>query len=148
MAVDTRSENNIRTLNPKVQPLARELIEKAVAAGVHVKVISGTRTYAEQNELYAQGRTKPGMIVTKAKGGQSIHNFGCAWDVGIFSADGKIYFGESKDYAKVGAIGRGLGIEWGGDWTGFKDEPHFQVTNGRNLAQLREAFEKTGDALA
>ena len=70
MAIDERSEKNIKTLNPKVQPLARRLIEEATAQGIHVKVISGHRTYEEQNDLYAQGRTKPGQIVTKAKGGQ------------------------------------------------------------------------------
>jgi len=89
MAIDERSEKNISTLNPKLQPLARKLIETATERGIHVKIICGNRTYAEQDELYAQGRTKPGSIVTKAKGGQSMHNVGCAFDVGIFSADGK-----------------------------------------------------------
>ena len=69
MPVDSRSETNIATLNKKVQPLARKLIEEATAQGIYVKIISGHRTYEEQNELYAQGRTKPGKVVTKAKGG-------------------------------------------------------------------------------
>lgn len=148
MSVDQRSEKNIKTLNPEVQPLARQLIERAIAQGINAKIISGTRTYAEQNALYAQGRTKPGKIVTKAKGGYSIHNLGCAFDIGIFSADGKTYHGESNSYAVCGKIGKELGLEWGGDWENFQDEPHYQMTKGRSLAQLREAFEKHGNAFA
>jgi peptidoglycan LD-endopeptidase CwlK len=125
MAIDERSARNIATLAPTVRPLAEKLIETAKAAGINAKVISGTRTYAEQNAIYAQGRTTPGKIVTKARAGQSWHNFGIAFDIGIFSADGKTYYGESKDYKTVGKMGEALGLEWGGSWK-FVDEPHFQ----------------------
>lgn len=145
--IDPRSEKNISTLNPGLQPIARELIERATQAGINVKVICGNRTYDEQDALYAQGRTKSGNIVTKAKGGQSMHNFGTAFDIGIFSADGTKYLGESPDYKTVGEIGKSLSLEWGGDWE-FEDQPHFQLTDGRSLAQLRTAFETKGDALA
>jgi len=146
--IDDRSKKNIATLHRQVQPLATSLIDQAVAQGIHVKVISGLRTYAEQDAIYAQGRTKPGAIVTKAKAGYSWHNFGLAFDVGIFSADGKKYFGESPDYKRVGAIGRSIGLEWGGDWQGFKDEPHFQYVKGKSMAQLREAKAAGKDVLA
>ena len=148
MAIDGRSEKNISTLDPRVQPLARELIETAVAAGINAKVISGYRTYAEQDKLYAQGRTTKGSIVTKARGGHSWHNFGLAFDVGIFSADGKTYFGEHKDYARVGVMAEKLGLEWGGRWK-FIDEPHFQLNpKGYSLAQLRERKELGQDLCA
>ena len=147
MAIDERSEKNIKDLNPKVQPLARRLIETATEQGIHVKIICGNRTYKEQDALYAQGRSKPGPVVTKARAGQSNHNFGTAFDIGIFSENGAEYFGEHPDYAKVGKIGEALGLEWGGDWK-FVDEPHFQFNEGRDLAQLRTAFEEKGDALA
>jgi peptidoglycan L-alanyl-D-glutamate endopeptidase CwlK len=147
MAVDERSEKCIKTLNPKVQPLARKLVETATAQGIHVKVISGHRGYQEQDDLYAQGRTKPGKIVTKAKGGQSNHNFGTAFDIGIFDKAGRKYFGESPDYEKVGVIGESLGLEWGGRWK-FVDEPHFQLNEGRDMKELAAAFEQHGDALA
>ena len=145
--IDERSAKNIATLNKKVQPLARRLIEEAVAQGINAKVISGHRTYEEQNDLYAQGRSKPGLIVTKAKGGQSNHNFATAFDVGIFSPDGKKYIEESTAYDEVGKIGEALGLEWGGSWK-FYDAPHFQYNEGRSMAQLREAYEEHGDALA
>jgi peptidoglycan L-alanyl-D-glutamate endopeptidase CwlK len=145
--IDQRSAKNIATLHPQVAKLATELIEQAAAAGISVKVISGLRTYAEQDALYAQGRTKPGEIVTKAKGGYSIHNFGCAFDVGIFSKDGKKYYGEHADYARVGKLGEMLGLEWGGRWTSFVDEPHFQLTKGKSLADMRSAKAAGKDVL-
>ena len=147
MPIDQRSEKNIAGLNPKLQPLARKLVETATAQGINVKIICGNRTYEEQDDLYAQGRSKDGNIVTKARGGQSMHNFGTAFDIGIFSADGKKYLGESPDYKKVGKIGESLGLECGGYWE-FVDDPHFQYNEGRSLAQLRSDFEKKGDALA
>jgi hypothetical protein len=81
--------------------------------------------------------SEPGKIVTKARGGQSWHNFGLAFDVGIFSTDGKNYYGESAAYREVGKIGKALGLEWGGDWD-FVDEPHFQY-NPRGYSLDRNA---------
>ena len=74
--VDDRSEKVIAALLPEVQPYARALVKKAAQHGITIKVIGGLRTYEEQNELFAQGRTKPGRIVTNARGGFSNHNFG------------------------------------------------------------------------
>ena len=88
-------------------------------------MISGTRTYEEQNALYEQGRTKPGRVVTNARGGYSNHNFGIAFDIGVF--EGGRYLGESPAYKAVGAIGMKLGLEWGGNWKSIQDEPHFQL---------------------
>jgi peptidoglycan L-alanyl-D-glutamate endopeptidase CwlK len=146
--VDERSEKNIATLMPEVRPLARKLIETAVERGINVKVISGSRSYEEQNELYAQGRTKPGNVVTKAKGGYSWHNFGLAFDVGIFSPDSKKYYGESEAYDEVGKIGEVLGLEWGGTWKSFPDSPHFQYNPKKyTLAQMRQRTEEGLDVL-
>ena len=122
---DERSERNIVTLLSEVQPLARTLIESAAAIGIAIKVISGTRTYDEQNALYEQGRSKAGRIVTNARGGYSNHNFGIAFDIGVF--EGGRYLDESPAYKAVGALGIKLGLEWGGNWKTIQDEPHFQL---------------------
>jgi peptidoglycan L-alanyl-D-glutamate endopeptidase CwlK len=148
---DSRSESNIATLHPAVRPYARALIEKAAAQSIIIKVISGMRTYAEQDALYAQGRTKPGEIVTKARGGYSNHNFGIAFDIGIFKGSSdpeqaKTYVSSSPVYKAIGALGTDLGLEWGGNWSSIVDEPHFQLrptwADGLKerdmLAQLRE----------
>ena len=123
--IDERSERNLSTLLPEVAALGRDLIREAASRGITIKVISGLRTYAEQDALYEQGRTKPGRIVTNARGGYSNHNFGIAFDVGVF--DGARYIEESPLYAAVGRIGKSLGLEWGGDWKSIQDEPHFQL---------------------
>jgi peptidoglycan L-alanyl-D-glutamate endopeptidase CwlK len=141
--VDDRSEKIIATLLLEVQPYARALIAKAAANGITIKVISGLRTYDEQNDLYAQGRTKPGHIVSNARGGYSYHNFGFAFDIGVF--EGCKYLDESPKYKAVGALGTDLGLEWGGNWKTIQDEPHFQLrpkwaselTERDMLAELR-----------
>ena len=151
---DERSELNIATLLPQAQPLARALIEIAAAIGIAIKVISGTRTYEEQNALYEQGRSKSGRIVTSARGGYSNHNFGIAFDIGVF--EGGRYLDESPAYKAVGAIGMKLGLEWGGNWKTIQDEPHFQFRPAwardkgeRNmLAELRARHERGESAFA
>ena len=125
--VDERSERVISTLHARLRDKARQLVQSAATKGIKIKVISGLRTYNEQNALYAQGRTSSGKIVTNARGGYSNHNFGVAFDVGVFSADGSKYIDESPSYKVVGQIGKSLGFEWGGDWTSIQDQPHFQL---------------------
>lgn len=140
MTFDQRTEGHIRTLHPKAQERAREFMQAVVPImarrGVDVRIISGTRTYAEQNALYAQGRTAPGRIVTKARAGYSNHNFGVAWDIGLFQ--GKRYLEESPLYAECGRIGESLGLEWGGAWKSIQDEPHFEVPTGLSMQEKRE----------
>lgn len=137
--LDDRSAKTIATLLPQLHERAAKLVELAAEKGITIKIISGLRSYEEQDELYAQGRTKPGKVVTKAKGGQSWHNHGCAFDVGVF--EGSNYLGESPHYKTVGEIGESIGLEWGGRWK-FKDDPHFQDTNGQTLAQAQALHKK------
>lgn len=139
-----RSETNILTLNVTAQKAARKFLAKVTAAGIDARIISGTRTYAEQDEIFAQGRTKPGPVVTAAKGGQSNHNFGIAWDIGIFDGQGK-YLPETPLYAKAAQVGLIPGLEWGGNWK-KPDRPHFQLATGLTAAATRAKFEK-GDPL-
>lgn len=135
--VDARSETAIATLLPEVRPLARKLVRQAAEQGIIVKVTSGTRSNEEQNALYAQGRTAPGKIVTQARAGYSNHNFGLAFDLTIFENGQPVW--ESPKYRKLGAMGKEIGLKWGGDFTTIHDEPHFEYNpNGYSLAQLRE----------
>jgi len=143
---DLRSEKNIATLLLKTQRAARTALTAlgngALGAGVIVRIISGTRTYAEQNAIYKQGRFgNPGKVVTKARGGQSNHNFGIAWDIGIF--DHGSYLPESPLYKQAGPIvlAATLGVEWGGNWVSIVDEPHYQLMTGLKISEVRERFE-------
>lgn len=141
--VDARSAANIRTLLPEVQVVVRDwLLEQAYPAarelGYVVKVICGTRSWAEQDELYAKGRTARGVRVTNARAGSSWHNYGVAWDVGLFTVSGG-YVTDGKVYERFGRLaGLPVGCEWGGSWKSFKDYPHFQwVQVYGSLARLK-----------
>jgi peptidoglycan L-alanyl-D-glutamate endopeptidase CwlK len=147
--MDTRSKKNIETLHPVAQKWARAFLQaitdsNRLPEGVTVRIISGNRTWAEQDALFAQGRTKPGNVVTNARGGQSNHNFGIAWDIGIF-INGK-YQPSSPWYDVVGEIGEGIGLEWGGRWTSIQDKPHYQVRTGLTTAAMR-AIMRAGKAI-
>ena len=142
---DDRSESVLRTLLPKTQRAARLFLKKANNAlnGFDVKMLSGSRTYAEQDKLYAKGRTAPGSVVTNARGGASNHNFGIAFDVGIFQG-GRYLTGdnaaEERLYRQLGPHAN-PGLEWGGNWVSFTDLPHYQLPTGLTTRQVRERFE-------
>ncbi len=129
------NEQIISTLKPKVQRMAREMVTKMKQAGYDILITSGLRTYEEQDKLYAQGRTTPGAIVTNAKGGQSFHNFGVAFDC-VPLIDGKPNW--NSPYTLTSKIGKECGLEWGGDWATFPDKPHFQWTGGYTLKDFQE----------
>lgn len=93
----------------------------------NVKITEGFRSFERQTELYNQ-RPK----VTNAKAGQSLHNYGVAFDV-CFTKTG--YKG---NWDKIGAIGKKLGLEWGGDFKSIKDRPHFQLTLGYPLKSFQQ----------
>ena len=132
-----KAEKKLQGVHPLVAAKAHQLIEQAYKEGINVIITQGLRTIEEQNELYAQGRTKPGKIVTNAKGGYSYHNFGLAFDFALLNPDGSVNWNVDEKWKRVGAIGKSLGLEWGGDWKDFKDYPHFQMTFGLSLADLR-----------
>lgn len=121
-----------------VKESAIEMIKQAYKEGIYVQITSGYRSFAEQNKLYAQGRTAPGKIVTNAKGGQSNHNYGLAIDYVLLSADGKkALWTVNEKWRRVAQIGKSLGFSWGGDWKSFKDCPHLEMMGGLTLSQLQ-----------
>jgi len=139
---DARSESNITTLIPKAQIEARRFLRLCKNNDKDVRIISGTRTYAEQNVLYAQGRITPGHIVTHAKGGESNHNFGIAWDIGIFN-DGNYSVNDAEYIALAKLIMPQMHtIEWGGNWHSIIDNPHYQLKAvSESVAVIRRLFE-------
>jgi len=144
--LDSRSERNIATLMPVMQEKARKIMRAAYAwsgrKSFTFSILSGTRSYAEQDALFAK-RPK----VTNARGGQSNHNFGIAIDIGIFDMKGKYLTGsnrtEEQIYAALGAAIKAdvPGIDWGGDWNGFVDMPHYEYRTGLTISQKRYRFE-------
>ena len=120
---DPRSEKNLATVQSQLQKLGRELLRRLAAEGLTFKVTSGNRTQAEQDALYAQGRTKPGKVVTWTR--RSRHIGGRAIDLTLFSGKNPVW--ESKHYDRAGVIGEELGLVWGGRWKRTPDRPHFEL---------------------
>lgn len=132
---DDITNKRILTLDKRLQNPAREFINTVEEEfGIQLRIVQALRTIAEQNALYNQGRTTPGNIVTKAKGGSSYHNYALAMDVVIVKEGQAVW---SILPAKVVKIGEELGFEWGGNWKGFKDYPHFQMTFGKSIRDLK-----------
>jgi peptidoglycan L-alanyl-D-glutamate endopeptidase CwlK len=99
------------------------------------------RTYAEQDALYAKGRTIPGPIVTNAKAGQSAHNVynqnipaACAFDIVVMDAGKPSWDVKDENWHMIGNVGIVVGLEWAGTWSNFREYPHFQLFNWRQYA--------------
>jgi peptidoglycan L-alanyl-D-glutamate endopeptidase CwlK len=136
---DKVSQERIETLHPKVRQKAIEFINQVERRlKIQLRVTSALRTWDEQNELFAQGRTKSGKIVTNVRGGFSNHNFGLAIDV-VPIVNGKADY-ETNKWDEIAKIGKEIGFDWGGDWKSFKDRPHFEMTFGKTTRELRSLY--------
>jgi len=113
-------------LLPEVYRLSQQLITEVKKYDKKARILEGYRSIEKQNEYYEQGRTKPGKIITNAKGGQSFHNYRVAFDI------------YTTDYDKAGKIGKSLGLEWGGDWKTFKDLPHYELKKGYKIKDFQQ----------
>ena len=137
----------IELLHPVLRNEARILYEEAnrrLTDRAKMLIVSTLRTFEEQDELYAIGRTKAGRKVTNAKGGQSIHNYGLAIDFALL-IDGKTaswedlkdFDGDRKaDWMEIVEVFEQAGWEWGGRWKSFTDKPHLQKTFGNDWRTL------------
>lgn len=126
----------IKDLHPKVADLCNKFIEACGKEGIKVIITSTYRDNESQNALYAQGRTKPGNIVTKAKGGQSIHNYRLAFDFAPV-VNNKIDWNNIVLFKRCGAIAESLGLEYAGNWKSFKEYAHCQFTDGLTKEDLQ-----------
>lgn len=135
------NEAKLAKVAPKLQVKVRAFIAAAKADGVIIQVTQGLRTFIEQDGLYAQGRTKPGMRVTNARGGQSNHNYGMAVDVAPV-VNGKVSFDE-KLY-KFGKWADASGLSWGGRWKSFTDLPHLELPNIPKPSVLIQTYRNGG----
>lgn len=127
---------DMKLCHPRLQLLAAQWIKECADQGLIVAISETMRTAAEQDALYAQGRTKPGAIVTNAKGSEyrSQHQWGIAFDFYILmdiDGDGTVsddnYNDNTGVFKRAASIAKSLGLAWGGDWKGLVDKPHMYL---------------------
>ncbi|QZA80175.1 M15 family metallopeptidase [Deefgea piscis] len=135
------SSRELKDLHASIRTLAAQFVAEANATlqqqnpALEVRLVCTWRPQAEQNALYAQGRTKPGPKVTWVT--QSAHNTDLpdtpdgdaeALDIGVFE-NGKYLQGNTARelgfYLRLGPIGERFGLVWGGRWQ-TPDYPHFE----------------------
>jgi len=151
--------NQVRDRNLLYPRFAADLMlldQRLREAGLHFYLFMGLRTFAEQDELYAQGRTSIGRVVTNARGGQSWHNYGLAadyvldgmtekpgiqwsWDIKMdANADGY------NDWQQLGEIAEGLNLKWSGRWKLFPELPHVEYDSGLTITEAHEIYRLYG----
>lgn len=146
--MDSISLQRIEKLHPKIRESAKQAFAEAEAVltgRAKPRITCGYRTFAEQQALYDQGRTKPGSIVTNAKPGQSYHAYGLAADFALLIDGKEVSWNTTKDWdndkqadwMEVVNCFVKQEFSWGGSWKGaFKDMPHLEKTLGYHWRQL------------
>lgn len=122
------NSRDISLLRDDVEVNVRKWIELCKANGLNVLVTQTVRDKEYQEYLYAQGRTRPGSIVTNGRV-PTFHadTVGCAFD---FCKNVKGHeYDDNAFFAKAAALAKGMGFSWGGDWKSFVDMPHIQWDN-------------------
>ena len=128
--MNDRSLSVLATVSPDLSKLVQTAAATLEAQGTFLCVVSGLRTAAQQDTLFAQGRTAPGHIVTNARAGASMHNYGLAVDVVPYLSgqEGAVNWSvETPQYQAMVAALLAQGLIWGGNWTSLKDYDHFQM---------------------
>jgi peptidoglycan L-alanyl-D-glutamate endopeptidase CwlK len=120
-------------LHPEVRRMFDAFAASCFAESLDILVTCTWRSPAEQDRLYAQGRTTPGKIVTNARAGQSSHNFtlngkpaSLAFDIVPLDGGKPIWAVSNPVWQRLGQLGTAAGLEWAGNWKRFREFPHFQ----------------------
>ena len=133
------SSTSIVRMKGVKQPLQDVVLRAAALCPIPFTVTEGLRTHARQSELYAQGRTKPGKIVTWTM--NSKHLTGDAVDLAPVTPTGAVDWTDVEAFEAIGkAMGRAsmelrIPTRWGYDWDGDGrlrekgeyDGPHFEL---------------------
>lgn len=140
------SRRRLDKVHPALATRIQTLLDSLTQHGLQVEVVQGLRTFAEQDALFAQGRTKNGAIVTRARGGQSNHNYGLAVDLVPFNNGQPNWNAPLGVWTTIGREAEKLGLEWGGDWRKFVDKPHVQLP-GLSIAECLSLYRRAGNKL-
>ena len=115
--------------------------------GLQMRVTQAYRTYREQAVIYSIGRSTHGRVVTNAKPGESLHNFGLAVDSCFRGKDPFLESLKKTDPQKAEALwqeygkaAEQFGLTWG-DKFPIVDRPHIELTYGLSLKEIQTASE-------
>lgn len=147
MQKNQRTQTLVQTLTPEAALVISEMLEAAYGIGMNIQIHSAYRSPAEQDGIYAQGRTKPGKIATNAKGSpipQSTHCYKVAVDCHFDNNEDGVAEWNPEFYQKVwtACVAKGLdkkGLRWAGNWENFKESAHFEVSHGKTWQEMAAA---------
>lgn len=117
------SARSLKNLNG-IHPDLRRVIDRALQdSPLDFVVIEGLRTRERQKQLVASGASRTM---------NSRHLTGHAVDLVPIGPNGKAAFDWPLydvlgPAVKAAAAAEGVALVWGGDWTSFKDGPHFEL---------------------
>ena len=128
------ASRSLNDLHPRLKERALAFLDRCRMEGIDVLIYCTYRSNKEQQDLYEQGRTEPGRIVTYAQAGRSKHNFTIdgkpaskAFDC-VPLVNGKpVWSARDPLWQKIGKIGVQVGLVWAGNWTRFREYPHFEL---------------------
>lgn len=136
---------NKSEMNPATVALTEKTCLALQEQGYFPYVVSGFRSFSEQNGIYEQGRSKPGPKVTWVRGGGSWHNYGLAVDIAFWNDSGSApTWEEHHPWSKLGEEGLKAGFtRWGGD---FGDRPHLEYHPnwGNGASSLASTYHSEG----
>lgn len=150
---DRLTLTRITTSHPAVRQQLLTIYEEICASltgRAQCRFTEVIRSAKRQDELYAQGRSKPGKIVTNARAWESFHQMGLALDICLI-IDGKEASWDRvtdfdrdgiADWMEIVRIFKSHKWEWAGEWKRFPEAPHFQCTFGIPISTLRERVQK------
>lgn len=141
------NSRDLKDLHPIVAEKAKLLIEACNKRNIFFLVTSTYRDNESQNDLYAQGRTKKGLKVTNATGGNSFHQYRVAFDVVPVVGKALIWDDKNPLWTAIIEEAHKLGFTSGNDWSSFKEKPHLQFTGKQTNYNLALNHFKKGGKL-
>jgi len=140
--MDKITQARAALLHPAIREVVLDTLNSLkMPPGIEVRITQSLRTFSEQDKLFAQGRSAPGQKVTNARGGESLHNYGLAFDY-VLIVNGEVSWKVDSNWTKVAEAFKKQGFSWGGEWKSIKDFPHLEKTYGYSWQQLLSKYRK------
>jgi peptidoglycan L-alanyl-D-glutamate endopeptidase CwlK len=132
--LDPHRLHRLRGCHPELKARVIRLVEALAHEGLDIVLTQGVRSTQQQAALYAQGRYKPGKVVTNCDGLIKVSNhqpkadgYGYAVDV-AWVIEGRVTWEGPWD--RLGTLAEAQGLVWGGRWVSFPDRPHVELHPG------------------